>query len=323
MRTTPFIRLALGVSFTALVLSAIACSSAQGGTDTTCTRQADCARGLVCYSGGCIAPTYDLYDYTGEINTSATAFLNELKSRQLNVVTAESLTAGMIISSIVNIPNFGAYVYGGVATYDTDAKRQFLGVKVGDVYTKECSLEMAIGAVGHSRALVGVAVTGKAGPVAKTDLDNLGVVDVGVTIRTEAAAAGSDLPEDKSFPQTYTSVSKRINNCVADGHQGTKDLCEKYKIEAAADEKGFVSDGVLSLVRKLIRQDTVINALNLGSVHLAAYDCQADGGTVSCPNLGKLCVADYDGQYTAYGDPTWVISSHVGTQKCTQPCPQQ
>ena len=216
----------------------------------------------------------------------------------------------------MDVPLYGSYVYGGVATYDSDAKRQFLGVKVGDVYTKECSLEMAIGAVVHSRALVGVAVTGKAGPVDKTDLDSLGVVDVGVSIRTDVAGAGSDIPTDPSFPQTYTSISKRINNCAADGHQATRDVCEKYKIEAAANDKGQVSLGVLQLVRKLIRQDTVLNAVKLGLSHLDTYNCTKQDDKVVCPNLSQLCAASYDGSYTAFGEPSWVIAQHIGQTLC-------
>ena len=281
-----------------------------------CSKQADCLRGYICFTGACTVPTNELIDYSSEIDQVAMGFLDELKSHQLNVVTAESLTAGMIISSIDDVPNYGSYLYGGFSTYDSDAKRQFLGVKVGDVYTKECSLEMAIGAITHSRALVGLSVTGKAGPVAKNDLQSLGVVDVAVSIRTDVAAAGSDIPDDPSFPQTFTSVSRRIYVCDSNGHKETVDLCDKYKIEAAADAQGFVSEGVLDLVRKLIRQDTVINALTLGTTHLDTYNCQMVGQKAVCPNLSQICTASYDGMYTAYGEPTWVIDSHRGPQSC-------
>ena len=294
----------------------VACDSARSSSGVPCATQCECDRGMICFTGTCTKATTALYDFTDEINVKAQTFLENLKARQLNVVTAESLTAGMIISSLVNVPNFGSYIYGGFATYDSDAKRQFLGVKVGDVYTRECALEMAIGALTHSRALVGVAVTGKAGPVAKTDLQSLGIVDMAVTIRTDVATAGSDLPTDTSFPQTFTSVSKRINACVADGHQATRDLCEKYKIEAAADAQGYVSDGVLRLVRKLIRQDTVIATIELGSHHLENYNCNVVDGKAICPNLSQLCTADYDGNYTAFGEPNWVISQHAGLTMC-------
>jgi PncC family amidohydrolase len=301
-----------------MTIAILSCNDTLPPPDAACKAQSDCTTGKVCYQGLCNDANMDMYSYSDAMYTAAQNFLDALKARQLNVVTAESLTAGMIVSTLIDVPLYGSYVYGGFATYDSDAKRQFLGVKVGDVYTKECSLEMAIGALVHSRALVGVAVTGKAGPVAKTDLDNLGVVDMGVSIRTDKAGTGSDLPTDPSFPQTYTSVSRHINNCGADGQQYTRDLCEKYKIEANADPNGNVSLGVLQLTRKLIRQDTVINALKLGLSHLANYDCTNDGGTAVCPDLLPLCAASYDGTYTQYGEPSWVIQQHLGTTPCGQ-----
>jgi PncC family amidohydrolase len=281
-----------------------------------CHNQSDCAYGNICISGMCREATIDTYSYPDEIYNASHAFLEAMKQRELNVVTAESLTGGMIVSSLVDVPLYGPYVYGGFATYDSDAKRQFLGVKVGDVYTKECSLEMAEGTLVNSRALVGLAVTGKAGPVEKADLDSLGVVDVGVAIRTDRAAAGSDIPSDPSFPQTFTSVSKRINACGADGHQSTRDVCEKYKIEAAADPHGFVSPGVLQLVRKLIRQDTVISAITIGRDHVEKYDCRKQGDKVVCAGLSEFCTAAYDGRYRTYGEPSYVISRHLGPAKC-------
>ena len=279
-----------------------------------CRSQADCAYGRVCLARRCVVASDDLISYTDDIHMAARPFLDDLKARQLNVVTAESLTSGMIVSSLVDVPLYGAYVYGGFATYDSDAKRLFLGVKVGDVYTEECALEMTAGALTHSRALVGVAVTGKAGPVAKTDLDSLGVVDVAVSIRTNQAGSGSDIPVDTSFPQTFTTVHQRINVCEGDGHQTTQDVCDKYKLEAAADPNGFSSPEVLSLVRQLIRQDTVIDALVLGRSHLDGYVCDNSSGTPVCPNLAALCPEPFDGTYSAYGEPSSVIQQHLGPQ---------
>lgn len=303
-----------GSALALLSVTLTSCASSPAGT--VCHTQLECQRGLVCHAGVCQTATLDLDDYTEEINQAGKLLLDELKARQLNVVTAESLTAGMIVSSLVNVPNYGAYVYGGFATYDSDAKRQFLGVRVGDVYTRECSLEMAIGALLHSRALVAVAVTGKAGPVDKGDLDSLGVVDVGVSIRTDQAAPGSDLPEDPSFPQTFTSLSRRIQLCDDDGHATTREVCDKYKAEAVADEKGYVSADVLALVRKLVRQDTVLKAAGIATAHLQAYYCEMVDQKVVCPYLGQVCAADYDGLYSTFGEPTWVIAQATGAVAC-------
>ncbi|MBT7070617.1 MAG: CinA family protein [Anaerolineae bacterium] len=288
-----------------------ACDSTSSAYTLECYQQAQCGRGDVCNSGFCTEANYDLYSYEGEINEAAEEFLQNLKERHLNVATAESLTSGMIVSSLVNVPFYGAYVYGGFATYDSDAKRVFLGVRVGNVYTRECALEMAAGTLVHSRALVSVAVTGEAGPVPKEDLTSLGVVDVAISIRTEKPLGDSAIPEDPEFPQTYTTLYKRINVCEEDGREQTRNLCEKYKVEATEDEQGFVSPGVLSLTRKLIRQDTVLNALVLGTRHLKTYTCKDVDGQVVCPSLMGLCREPYDGDYEDYGEPSKVIKEHL------------
>ena len=86
-----------------------------------CTLQSECAAGKICFEGFCSDTTIDMYSYSDEIHRASQAFLDSLKARQLNVITAESVTGGMIISSLVDIPLYGAYIYGGVATYDSDA----------------------------------------------------------------------------------------------------------------------------------------------------------------------------------------------------------
>ena len=293
------------------VVSLSACNNTSSASTPECYQQAQCGRGDICNSGFCTEARYDLYSYEGEINEAAKEFLQNLKERNLNVATAESLTSGMIVSSLVNVPFFGAYVYGGFATYDSDAKRIFLGVRVGNVYTRECALEMAAGTLVHSRALVSVAVTGEAGPVFKDNLASLGVVDVAISIRTEEPLGDSAIPDDPEFPQTYTTLYKRINVCEEDGREQTRNLCEKYKVEATEDEQGFVSAGVLSLTRKLIRQDTVLQALLLGTRHLKSYTCEDVDGKVVCPSLMGLCREPYDGDYEKYHEPSSVIEEHL------------
>ena len=61
---------------------------------------------------------------------SAYRLLLKLRELNLNVVTAESLTAGLIAKTLVDIPTFGSNVYGGIIVYDSDAKRKYLNVKI-------------------------------------------------------------------------------------------------------------------------------------------------------------------------------------------------
>ena len=97
----------------------------------------------------------------------------------LQIATSESLTAGMMMSTLTDIPWGGFLKYGCFGVYDTDAKRVFNGVSADNVYTHRCAKEMAVGILHNSNATVGLAVTGNAMPV-NDNVDLLGEVFVGI-----------------------------------------------------------------------------------------------------------------------------------------------
>ena len=95
------------------------------------------------------------------------------------IATAESLTAGLMFSTLVDIPMFGDHKYGSFSVYNTDAKRVFLGVRVENVYTRRCAKEMAEGILKNSNATIGISVTGNAMPYYESK-EMLGEVFIGV-----------------------------------------------------------------------------------------------------------------------------------------------
>ena len=115
------------------------------------------------------------------------------------IATSESLTAGLIMSTIVDIPWCRWAKYGCTGVYDTDAKRVFNGVAIDDVYTQRCAKEMAIGLLKNSNATIALAVTGNAMPDPK-EVKKLGEVFIGV--------AGYSA-ENEIVYQT-----KSINSCI-------------------------------------------------------------------------------------------------------------
>ena len=177
---------------------------------------------------------------------------------------------------------------------------------------------MAAGALVNSRALVSIAVTGQAGPVGKDSLEDLGVVDAAVSIRTTSPHQDGPVSA-RGEPKTsvFNTRHVRMMLCDGDGLPITHAACRQYRAEAEADPKGFVSDPILSLTRKLIRQNVVIEALRMARQHLHEFVCEEDGDTVTCASLGSLCIAPYDGRYTAYGEPSWVIETH--SVECAPP----
>ena len=130
----------------------------------------------------------------------------------LQIATSESLTAGMIMSTLVDVPIYGMYKYGCTAVYDTDAKRVFNGVTVDDVYTHNCAKQMAIGLLKNSNATVAIAVTGNAMPHT-TDVDLLGEVFIGI--------AGY-----KNNQIIYTT--KAVNACLDTTDPQTKQACLQW-----------------------------------------------------------------------------------------------
>ena len=231
---------------------------------SNCSSQSDCKKGYICFENSC-SDLEEFYQKIHILNTklieeSSTRFLDLLYSNNMNVVTAESLTAGMISSSLVNIPGYGGNIYGGFAVYDTRAKRKFLNVIAKDVYTPECAIQMAEGALKFSEANMSISVTGNAGPVAKKDIHKLGVVDIGISIKVP----NNDATEDKFYTKT-----KRIRICE---NRNFDILCKKYRAEAMKDPRGYVSKQLLALIRMSIREKTVIEALNFATKQFQNFD---------------------------------------------------
>ena len=110
-------------------------------------------------------------------------------------VTAESLTAGEIASSIVKIPGSSSYFEGGFVTYSNELKHDILGVKnetlnefgaVSEAVVKQ----MTQGALNRAtKATIAVAVSGIAGPDGGTPTKPVGTVWMAVQRRGEESCA--------------------------------------------------------------------------------------------------------------------------------------
>jgi len=101
----------------------------------------------------------------------------KLEARGLKLACAESLTGGLLASTIVNQSGASKVFLGGVIAYDTNIKRTLLGVdsdlldERGPVDPR-VALEMALGvrralakgSFTSEASIVGIATTGVAGP---------------------------------------------------------------------------------------------------------------------------------------------------------------
>lgn len=121
---------------------------------------------------------------------SAAVLLERLAELGWTIAIAESLTGGMVVSSLVDIPGASRVVRGGVVAYATDVKNSVLGVDPalleahGAVHPR-VARQMARGVrdvLGRDGAPadVGIATTGVAGPD-EQDGQPVGTVHIAVS----------------------------------------------------------------------------------------------------------------------------------------------
>ena len=122
-----------------------------------------------------------------------------LTQRGLRVAVAESLTGGMLVARLVDVPGASAAVSGAVVAYATPLKETLLGVD-GDVLREHGPVHPAVAeamargarerlAVDGQPADIGVATTGVAGP------DPQGNAPVGLVYVAVADAHGAAVRE--------------------------------------------------------------------------------------------------------------------------------
>ena len=99
--------------------------------------------------------------------TDAESVVAALRERDLTLATAESLTAGLLASTIAEVPGCSAVLRGGVVAYSSDVKASVLGVDarlLEHVVSEQVAARMALGATQVLSADIGVGTTGAAGP---------------------------------------------------------------------------------------------------------------------------------------------------------------
>ena len=118
----------------------------------------------------------------------ANDFLEACKAKGILAATAESCTGGLIIALLTDIPGSSSMVDRGFVTYSNEAKMEMLGVSAETLarhgaVSEETALEMAAGALEHSRAGIALSVTGIAGPDGGSAKKPVGLVWFGVAVK--------------------------------------------------------------------------------------------------------------------------------------------
>jgi len=122
-----------------------------------------------------------------EMRELANTFLQACLRRGILVATAESCTGGGIIALLTDIPGSSSMVDRGFVTYSNEAKIDMLGVGATTLaehgaVSEQTALEMAAGALAHSRAGIALSVTGIAGPDGGSADKPVGLVWIGLAL---------------------------------------------------------------------------------------------------------------------------------------------
>ncbi|MCJ8206836.1 CinA family protein [Pseudomonas sp. RGM2987] len=107
--------------------------------------------------------------------TVAQSLVEYLREHKLRLTTAESCTAGLIVTLLAEVPGSGSLIESGYVVYSPEAKQRLLGVSPRTIDTfnltsRQVAEEMALGALHDADANVAVATTGILGP---DDMDGI------------------------------------------------------------------------------------------------------------------------------------------------------
>ena len=111
--------------------------------------------------------------------------VNILIEKGYHISFAESITGGLCVAKLINVPNASKVLNESFVTYSNEAKMKYLGVSKEKIDTyggvsEDVAYEMALGVAKAANCEVGVGVTGIAGPT--SDGTPIGNVCFGVAI---------------------------------------------------------------------------------------------------------------------------------------------
>lgn len=153
----------------------------------------------------------------------AASLLSAWAARGWTVAVAESLTGGLVVAALVDVPGASVTVRGGVVAYATAAKASVLGVDAALLETHgpvhpDVARQMAEGvqrvfAVNGAPADVGLATTGNAGPDSS---DGQPVGTVHIAVSTPEGTRVQSLVLDGSRAEIREETVRRVLDLAVD-----------------------------------------------------------------------------------------------------------
>jgi nicotinamide-nucleotide amidase len=163
------------------------------------------------------------------MSCDATSLITALVARGATVVTAESLTGGLVCAALTSVPGSSAAVRGGIVSYAVSTKAEVLGVDPG-LLERQGAVDAAVAAqmaVGARRLLgsdFAIATTGAAGP----DPDPGGAIT-------------GPVPPGRGFVAVAGPEGEVVSGFVCEGSD--REGVRRAAVEAALDLLGRVLAG--------------------------------------------------------------------------------
>lgn len=145
-----------------------------------------------------------LYVYGDALQSLAEVVGQQLLAAGKTLVTAESITGGLVAQRVTEVAGSSRYFLGGFVTYSEEMKHQVLGVPEGmlaqySAVSAPVAEAMAAGARARSGADYGLALTGYAGPDGGTREDPVGTVYLGLAGPTGVESRRVKFPGDREL----------------------------------------------------------------------------------------------------------------------------
>ncbi|MDG1230361.1 MAG: CinA family protein [SAR86 cluster bacterium] len=142
-----------------------------------------------------------------------------LQKKDMFFTSAESCTGGLLSQSIVSVPGSSGWFGCSFVTYSNISKHKILGVSKDSLkrfgaVSEEVVTEMVDGAVAESRADLGVAISGIAGPGGGSPDRPVGTVCIAWKLKDKQAIRSTFLFEGNRNEVRYATVVKSLEEAI-------------------------------------------------------------------------------------------------------------
>jgi len=142
-----------------------------------------------------------------------------LQKKNMFFTSAESCTGGLLSQSIVSVPGSLGWFGCSFVTYSNISKHKILGVSKDSLkrfgaVSEEVVTEMVDGAVAESRADLGVAISGIAGPGGGSPDRPVGTVCIAWKLKDKQAVRSTFLFEGNRNEVRYATVVKSLEEAI-------------------------------------------------------------------------------------------------------------